>query len=298
MSLSQTTRNLLNKHGFRIKKSLGQNFLIDPVALARITDAAGILKGDTVVEVGMGTGLLTKELAKTAKQVIAFEIDEKVIPIAKEYLGMDDEEARLIAPLSNIHIFQEDFLEADIRKILSGYRDTLATGHWSPTTKVVANVPYYITSPIIEKILENKDLFSTVVLTVQREFAERMTARPGTKQYGSFTIFTNYHTEPEIVANISRSSFIPHPEVGSSIIKLAIRPRPKITLRDEKLFFELVRAAFNQRRKTLRNALSAKLDIDNVDEALWETGIDPKRRGETLSIEEFAALSNNYRAGP
>ena len=275
-SLSHLTRSLLNKHGFRIKKSLGQNFLTDPVALQRIVDAAEISKDDTVIEVGTGTGILTKELAKLAKRVISFEIDKKVIAVAIDYL----------VGCNNVEIVDRDFLDADLTDI--------------GASKVVANVPYYITTPIIEKIVDHVRTggrLSLAILTVQREFAERMTAKPGTKEYGSFTVFVNYHTEPEIIANIPRSSFLPQPDVSSSIIRLKIRKSPIVDVKDEELFFKVVRASFGQRRKTLRNCLISKFDVNKVDAALAAAGIDPKRRGETLSIREFAALADQLGSG-
>ena len=241
--------------------------MVDPASLNRIIEAADISKEDTVIEIGAGSGILTKEIAKKAKKVISFEIDKRIFEVAKEYLCGTD----------NIDLRNEDFLKADLNV---------------SKAKVVANVPYYITTPIIERIFENKALFSTVTLTVQREFAERMAAKSGTKQYGSFTIFVNYHTEPEIAFYIPRSAFLPQPDVGSAVICMDIRKKPKVTVKDENIFFEMVRAAFGQRRKTLRNALLSKFDSDLVDKALSGSGIDGKRRGETLSIEEFGMLSN------
>lgn len=242
--------------------------MVDPASLNRIIDAADISKEDTVIEIGTGSGILTKEISKKANKVISFEIDKRIFEVAKEYLrGID-----------NIDLRNEDFLRADLKDVSKA--------------KVVANVPYYITTPIIERIFENKALFSTVTLTVQREFAERMAARSGTKQYGSFTIFVNYHTEPKIAFYIPRSAFLPQPDVGSAVICMDIRKKPKVTVKDEKIFFEMVRAAFGQRRKTLRNALLSKFDSELVDKALSGSGIDGKRRGETLSIEEFGMLAN------
>jgi len=267
-SISQQTKSLLTKHGFHLKKSLGQNLLVDPASLNRTIEAADISKEDTVVEIGTGSGILTKEIAKKTKKVISFEIDKRIYEVAKEYLcGMD-----------NIDLKNEDFLKADLNDV--------------PSAKIVANVPYYITTPIIERIFENKKLFSTIVLTVQREFAERMAAKPGTKQYGSFTIFVNYHSSPKIAFNIPKSAFLPQPDVGSAVISLDIREKPKVSVKDEKIFFEVVRAAFGQRRKTLRNALLSKFDAGIIDNALLKSGIDGIRRGETLTIEEFASLAN------
>ena len=275
-SISQLTKDLLTKHNFHLKKGLGQNLLTDEACLNRIVEAAALSKDDTVIEIGTGTGILTKELAKVAKKVITFEIDKRIVEIAKEYLNGID----------NIEIINEDFLKSDISY------SSLVICH----LKFVANVPYYITTPIIEKIVATPHATSlrmipqTIVLTVQREFAQRMVAKPGTKDYGSFTIFVNYYTEPEIVSYIPKSAFLPQPTVGSAVIKLI--PRPVKTHCNASLLFPIVRAAFNQRRKTLRNALIARFDEDKVDNALSKAGIDPKIRGERLSIEDFVRLSD------
>ena len=201
-STSQLTKDLLTKHSFHLKRRLGQNLLTDEACLNRIIEAADLSEEDTVIEIGTGTGILTKELAKTAKKVITFEIDKRIVEIAREYLK----------DCTNIEIINEDFLTVGAGRNL----------RLAETVKFVANVPYYITTPIIEKILSTP--FSCAVLTVQREFAERMTANPGTKEYGSFTIFVNYYTEPEIVSYIPRSAFLPQPTVGSAIIRLAAKP--------------------------------------------------------------------------
>lgn len=269
-SISQQTKTLLLKHGFHLKKSLGQNLLIDPGSLNRIIESADINKKDTVLEIGTGSGILTKELAKNAEHVISYEIDKRIFEVAKEYL----------AGIDNIDLRNEDFLKADLKYLVKG--------------KIVANVPYYITTPIIEKIFDHKRLFSKVLLTVQREFAERMAAKPGTKDYGSFTVFVNYHTEPKMLFNIPSSAFLPQPDVGSAVISMDIRKKPKVDVKDEKIFFEIVRAAFNQRRKTLKKALSAKFEPENIDSALSKSGIDGRRRGEMLAIEEFATLANSF----
>ena len=281
-SISQQTKSLLTKHDFHLKKSLGQNLLVDPACLNRIAEAAKISKEDIVLEIGTGSGILTKEIAKRAKQVISYEIDKRIFEVAKEYL----------AGIDNIDLKNEDFLKASLTPIPPAMNAGQASPMGRGGIKIVANVPYYITTPIIEKIFENKGLFSTVVLTVQREFAERMAAKPGTKQYGSFTIFVNYHSSPKIVFNIPKSAFLPQPDVGSAVISMDIREKPKVAVNDEKTFFDIVRAAFGQRRKTLRNALLSKFDADVIDNALTRSGIDGKRRGETLSIEEFSSLAN------
>ena len=294
-SISQQTKSLLTKHGIHLKKSLGQNLLVDPACLSRIIETANISKEDIVVEIGTGSGILTKEIAKKAKKVVSFEIDKRIFEVAKEYLGIGD-----IRVGRDITLINEDFLKATLTPIPS----PIGRG----AIKIVANVPYYITTPIIEKIIgisrhdsvragrdlpQPDNLISSATLTVQREFAERMAAKPGTKKYGSFTIFVNYHTEPKISFYIPKSAFLPQPDVGSAVISLDIREKPKVLVKDEKTFFEVVRAAFGQRRKTLRNALLSKFDADITDNALAKSGIDGKRRGETLSIEEFGKLADS-----
>lgn len=295
--LSQQTKTLLLNHNFRLKKSLGQNLLIDPASLRRIIEAAKITKKDTVLEIGTGSGILTKELAKNAGHVISYEIDKRIFEVAKEYLyGID-----------NIDLRNEDFLKATLTPGPSPNGRGVTQ---SDMVRVVANVPYYITTPIIEKIIMTNRhdyvkacgrtpqpiLISSAILTVQREFAERMAAKPGTKDYGSFTVFVNYHTEPKMLFNIPSSAFLPQPDVGSAVIFMDIRKKPKVDVKDEKIFFEIVRAAFGQRRKTLRNALSAKFEPEIIDNALSKSGIDGKRRGETLTIEEFAILETCFEA--
>ncbi len=278
-STSQLTKDLLTKHSFHLKKGLGQNLLTDEACLKRVIEAANLSKDDTVIEIGTGTGILTKELAKAAKKVITFEIDKRIAEIARQYLK----------DCNNVEIVDQDFLKSDIGnwKLLAPSSVEGEIGH----LKFVANVPYYITTPIIEKILSTP--FSCAVLTVQSEFAERMTAKPGTKEYGSFTIFVNYYTEPEIVSYIPRSAFLPQPTVGSAIIRLAAKPVG--ARRDAPLhFFPVVRAAFNQRRKTLRNALISKFESEAVDRALKSAGIDPKIRGERLSIDDFVRLAGSF----
>ena len=287
--LSHQARSLLLKHGFHLKKSLGQNLLIDPGSLNRIIEASDISEEDIILEIGTGTGILTKELSKKAKKVVSYEIDKRIFEVAKEYL----------AGIDNIDLRNEDFLKTNI----------VAAIHELPLpVKIVANVPEYITTPRSDKIIiinrnnhlqacgrtPQQILISSAILTVQREFAERMVAKPGTKDYGSFSIFVNYYTEPKILFNIPRSAFLPQPDVGSAVISLAVRKRPAVAVKDEKVFFEIVRAAFNQRRKTLKKALSAKFPPEMIENALSKSGIDGRRRGETLSIEEFAKICDCF----
>ena len=223
--------------------------------------------------------LTRKELSLASKHVITYEIDKRIVPVAKEYL----------AGCKNVEIINQDFLKSDI--------DVIAFG--TTPIKIVANIPYYITTPIIEKIIQLNKIHQveSATLTVQREFAERMVAKPGTKSYGSFSIFVNFYTEPGISLNIPKTAFLPQPDVGSAVIVLKIRQKPIVDILDEKAFFDTVRSSFGQRRKTLRNSLSQKFEFSAIDIALEKAGIDPKKRGETLRIEDFAKLSNElYQA--
>ena len=262
-------RETLRKFNIRLNKDLGQNFLPDKDALYRIVKAAEVSKDDLVLEIGTGIGTLTKPLAQKAGFVVTVEIDDKLIPAAKEYLeGID-----------NIELINEDAMKLDIPSIIkkhSGFK----------SAKVVSNVPYCITTPLITRFLEVK-AFKTIVLTVQKEVAKRIVSPPGGKEYGAFTIFVNYYAKPKIISYLSKTSFIPQPEVDSAILKLEVLAKPSVDVKDEKLFFKVYRAAFNQRRKMLKNALQAA----HIE---WpaDTDIDGRRRGETLSIQEFAKLSN------
>ena len=264
-------KELLSKHNLRLNKDLGQHFIADVNILNKIVSAADISNKDLVLEIGSGIGTLTKPLAEKAGFVIAVEIDEKFIPAASEYLE----------GVKNVDIVIHDIMKLNIGKEVSkhpGFKHI----------KVVANLPYYITSPVISRLLEDKVKFETLLFTVQREVARRIVSAPGNKDYGSFTVFVNYYAKPSIVYNIPASSFVPRPKVDSSVIRLDVLKKPSVKVKDEKLFFRIVRGAFNQRRKMLKNALEAA-------QIKWpdETDIDGKRRGETLSIEEFAQLSNS-----
>jgi len=263
-------RELLRKYDIRLNRDLGQHFLSDTGQLKKIADAATLTKDDIVLEVGTGIGTLTKYLAEKAGFVVSVELDKKMMPAAKEYLK----------DLDNIELINADIMKCNIPKILAdhpGYKHK----------KVVANVPYYITTPLITMFVESKVKFELIVLTIQNEVAERIVSKPGCKQYGSFTVFVNYYTKPEIKARIPNTAFTPPPEVGSAVLRLNVLDRPAVKVKDEKLFFRIVRGAFNQRRKMLKNALEAA-------RIKWPAGIDidGKRRGETLSIGEFAELAD------
>lgn len=277
--ISHRTTELLSRHHFTPKKKLGQNFMIDPGTVDRIIVAAFLSSNDLVLEIGTGTGILTKRLAENAGFVISVEYDKVLIEIAREELKEH----------TNIELIREDFLKLNIPKTLKKYPKF-------KSYKIVANLPYYITAPIISKIIETKPGCSLAVLTVQAEVAERMIAGAGTEEYGSFSIYVQYHFEPQIVSFIPKSAFIPHPAVKSAIIALKPRETPPVKVKNEKMFFDIFHSAFEHRRKTLRNAIliSHKLNItkEQLDKALKDAGIDGGRRGETLSIEEFACLSD------
>jgi len=272
-------REIVSKYEFRFRKSLGQNFLIDGNILDKILDAADIGKDDTVLEIGPGIGTMTQALAEKAGWVFAVEIDKNLVEILKETLG----------EYNNIEIINQDVLKFDIVDFVEGLN--------LKKIKIIANLPYYITSPVILKVIGSKEVISMAVFMIQREVARRLTASPGTKDYGSLTVFVNYFTYPEVVFDVPNTVFIPQPKVESSVVRLIMRNKPPIEVHDEKLFFEVVRASFNQRRKTLLNSLLNIEDLKEMDKntlkmALEEADISPGIRGEALSMEEFARVSN------
>ena len=277
LSSHRATKDIVDKHGFKFSKSLGQNFLIDDNVIDKIIDGARVKEGDKVIEVGPGIGTLTREMAKRAEKVVAVEIDKNLIPILKETL----------ADFGNTEVVNEDILKVDINKLVD---EKLSGG----PVKLIANLPYYITTPIVMKFLEEDIPVTDIVVMVQKEVADRMNAVPSTKDYGALSVAVQYYCDTEIVAKAPRHMFIPQPKVDSTVIGLHIREERKYKADNEQLFFKTVKAAFGQRRKTLLNSLSSMgvLDKAKIKEVLAEAGIDEKRRGETLSIEEFAHLSN------
>lgn len=277
LSSHRATKDIVDKHGFKFSKSLGQNFLIDDNVIDKIIDGARVKEGDKVIEVGPGIGTLTREMAKRAEKVVAVEIDKNLIPILKETL----------ADFDNTEVVNEDILKVDINKLVD---EKLSGG----PVKLIANLPYYITTPIVMKFLEEDIPVTDIVVMVQKEVADRMNAVPSTKDYGALSVAVQYYCDTEIVAKAPRHMFIPQPKVDSTVIGLHIREEKKYKADNEQLFFKTVKAAFGQRRKTLLNSLSSMgvLDKAKIKEVLVEAGIDEKRRGETLSIEEFAHLSN------
>lgn len=277
LSSHSATMDLVKKHGFKFTKSLGQNFLIDDNIVDNIVAGAGIGPEDKIIEVGPGIGTLTREMASRAQNLMVVEIDKNLIPILEDTLGDYD----------NVKIVNEDIIKADIRGLID---ENLGGG----PVKLVANLPYYITTPIIMRFLEENINVTDIVVMVQKEVAERMNAQPGGKDFGALSVAVQYYCDTEIIAKVPRHLFVPQPNVDSIVIALRIRPERKYKVDDEDLYFKVVKAAFGQRRKTLLNSISSmgNLAKDQVKEALEEAGIDPKRRGETLSLDEFAILSN------
>lgn len=275
------TRELLQKHGFSFKKSLGQNFLTELNILKKIVAAAQITKETNVIEIGPGIGALTEQLGKKAHQVLAYEIDERLLPILTDSLS----------EYQNITIIHEDILAADVEQDV----EQTFTEKWP--LKVVANLPYYITTPIMMKLIESRLPIDEMVVMMQKEVAERISAQPGSKAYGSLSIAAQFYMEAAIAFIVPKTAFVPQPNVDSAILKLTKREQPIVTVKDEERFFRLVKGAFQQRRKTLWNNLLATYGkqeemVEKLKIALASVEIDPKRRAETLSIEEFAALSN------
>lgn len=266
-------RELLRKHGKKLKHSLGQNFLVNRPILGEIIQAAEVGPGDLVVEIGPGAGVLTRELASRAGRVLAVEIDRTLEPILTETVG---ESSRV------------EFLWADA----SRQKWQPMVGDWNGPVKLVANLPYYLTTPLLTGLLEEGCPFGLVVVMVQREVAERMTASPGGKIFGALSVLVQYWTEAELVARVPREAFFPPPEVDSAVVRLRRRLEPAVPA-DRRDFFRVVRATFNQRRKTVENSLSTGLAAPKavVREALEAAGINPSRRGETLSLQDFSALT-------
>lgn len=272
------TIEILEKYSLKLNKGLGQNFLVDKNILNKIVSSAELTAEDVVLEIGPGIGTLTREVAARVKKVVAVEIDPRLVPILEE----------TTSTFSNVYIINRDILECDLR----GLWET----HLAPRrVKVVANLPYYVTSPVVMKLLEEDIPLQRIVIMVQKEVAQRMAAVPGTKDYGALTVAVQFYSNPRIVATVPPTVFIPPPKVSSAIVRLDIEGGPRYRVMDKGLMFSLVKAAFGQRRKTLTNALKGVVglpDKEKVREVLNRAGIDPGRRGETLSIEEFCRLAD------
>ena len=277
LSSHQATKEVVQKHNFKFSKSLGQNFLIDTNVIDRILEGARVKEGDYVIEVGPGIGTLTKEMGRSAEKVVAIEIDKTLIPILEETLE----------DFPNIEVINQDILKVNVQELV---KEKLNGG----PVKLVANLPYYITTPIVMKFLEEDIPVTDIVVMVQKEVADRMNAKPNTKDYGALSVAVQYYCDTEIVAKAPRHMFMPQPNVDSTVIGLHVREEQIYHVDNEDIFFKTVKASFGQRRKTLLNSLGGLgfLSKDQIKEALKEANIDEKRRGESLSIEEFASLSN------
>ncbi len=273
------TAAVLQKHSFSIRKKYGQNFLTDRHILEKIIAAAQITKEDCVLEIGPGIGTMTQYLAEAAGTVVAVEIDKELIPILQETLAEYD----------NVVIKNEDILKIDIHQIVAEY-------HGGKPVKVVANLPYYITTPIIMALFEQKVPLTSMTVMVQKEVAERMQVGPGTKDYGALSLAVQYYAKPEIVMHVPPGCFIPRPKVGSAVIRMVRHEKPPAKAADEAFLFAVIRASFNQRRKTLANALAnaegLSVSREQVAETLKEMGLSEAIRGEALNLQQFAELAN------
>lgn len=274
------TIEVLQKYGFVFQKRFGQNFLIDTHVLDKIISAAHITKEDMVLEIGPGIGTMTQYLAEAAGKVIAVEIDRNLIPILEDTLS----------EYNNVRVINEDVLKLDLRKLADEENRGKAI-------KVVANLPYYITTPIIMGLFENHVPVESITVMVQKEVADRMQTGPGNKDYGALSLAVQYYAEPYIVANVPPNCFMPRPKVGSAVIRLTRHEKPPVEVKDEKLMFDIIRASFNQRRKTLANGLNNSDKItcskEIITKAIEKLGKGASVRGEALSLQEFAKLSND-----
>ena len=277
------TIEVLQKYGFVFQKRFGQNFLIDTHVLDRIISASEITKDDFVLEIGPGIGTMTQYLAEAAREVTAVEIDDALIPILKDTLKEWD----------NVTVLHGDILKTDICKIAEEKNQ-------GRPIKVVANLPYYITTPIIMGLFESHVPVSSITVMVQKEVADRMQTGPGSKEYGALSLAVQYYAEPKIVANVPPNCFMPRPKVGSAVICLTRHQNPPVTTLDEKLMFRLIRASFNQRRKTLANGLNNSPELsfgkEEIQRAIKACGFPEGIRGEALTLEEFAALTNEFKS--
>ena len=278
LGIPQNTIAVLQKYNFNFQKKFGQNFLIDTSVLDRIISAAEITKEDCVLEIGPGIGTMTQYLAESAREVVAVEIDKALIPILQDTLSEYD----------NVTVINEDILKVDINRIVQEKNE-------GRPIKVVANLPYYITTPIIMGLFESHVPLKSITIMVQKEVADRMQVGPGTKDYGALSLAVQYYAKPQIVANVPPNCFMPRPNVGSAVIRLTRYEQPPVQVQDEKKMFALIRASFNQRRKTLVNGLTnapeLKLTKEAVAEALEKMNLSPTIRGEALTLEQFAKLS-------
>ncbi|MBE5991731.1 MAG: 16S rRNA (adenine(1518)-N(6)/adenine(1519)-N(6))-dimethyltransferase RsmA [Paenibacillaceae bacterium] len=277
----QNTIQIIKKYEFAFQKKFGQNFLIDTHVLEKIILAAGVTKEDCVLEIGPGIGTMTQYLAEAAGHVVAVEIDSNLIPILKETL----------ADYDNVTVIHADILKTDINELTQKFNG-------GRPIKVVANLPYYITTPIIMGLFEGQVPIDNITVMVQKEVADRMQVGPGSKDYGALSLAVQYYAEPYIVANVPPNCFMPRPNVGSAVIRLTRHKNPPVTAQDPGLMFRLIRASFNQRRKTLQNGLNNSPEVpyskEQIISAIESLGLSPSVRGEALNLEQFAALANYF----
>ncbi|MGG7165162.1 16S rRNA (adenine(1518)-N(6)/adenine(1519)-N(6))-dimethyltransferase RsmA [Clostridium ihumii] len=268
-----TTKDIVNKYNFKFAKSLGQNFLIDDTVLDDIVAGANVCEEDYIIEIGPGVGTLTVQLLNKAKKVTSIELDDRLIPILSEELK----------DFSNFELIHKDALKVNYNELIGD----------EPSVKLVANLPYYVTTPIIANLLNGGYKFKSLTIMIQKEVAERIDAEPSTKDYGAFSLLVQYYCNTSIVRKVSPKCFIPSPKVESIVIRLDRLEKPRIEVKDEKLFFSVIRNSFNMRRKTLWNAMkNIGLEKEKLEKAFEYAEIDPKRRGETLTIQEFGKLSD------
>ena len=276
----QNTIAILNKYGFNFQKKFGQNFLIDTHVLEKIIRAANIAKDDFIVEIGPGIGTMTQYLCEAAREVVAVEIDKNLIPIL---------ENDTLAAYDNVTVINQDILKLDLNKLVEERNN-------GKPIKVVANLPYYITTPIIMGLFEKDTPIENITVMVQKEVAQRMQVGPGTKDYGALSLAVQFYAEPYIVANVPPNCFMPRPNVGSAVIQLTKHKEKPVKVKDEKLMFQLIRASFNQRRKTLQNGLNNSSELhftkEQIVSAIEEAGLVATIRGEALMLEDFARLSD------
>ena len=273
-----TIKDIKERYGFKLSKNLGQNFLTDKNIIDRIIESAEIGPDDLVIEIGPGIGVITREAAETARKVIAVEIDKNLIPILKETLSDVD----------NVEIVNQDILKTDVSQLIASLGDSISG------VKIIGNLPYYITTPIIMKLLEDGVKANSITVMMQKEVADRIKAFPGSKAYGALSVAVQYYCTVEAVVNVPKEVFVPQPKVDSTVLRLNIREEAPVKLLNREIFFRCVKAGFGQRRKTLLNSLMGIEGItkEGVKAALEAAGIDPSRRAETLDLEEFAKLSN------
>ncbi len=273
-------KSMLSRHGFHFSKALGQNFLIDATVCPRMAEACGAEEAAGVLEIGPGVGVLTAELAKRARKVTALEVDGRLLPVLAETLN----------GFSNVTVREADAMKIDLAALIQS--------EFGGKAAVCANLPYYLTSPLLMRLLESRLPLTAITVMVQKEAAERLCAEPGTREAGAVSLAVRYYANPRVLFGVPSSSFLPSPKVDSAVIRLDLREAPPVAVKDEALFFRLIRAAFGQRRKMLRGALPAGLGVTKkeAEDALAAAGLDPTLRGERLTLEDFARLADAFSA--